>query len=132
RVVPLLLGSFVMLSLGFSTIWIQPAWASLSSWTSTTSYPTNIAGQSCMVSSGFVYCIGGVSPSVSGPVASSAIYSAPLAPTGGVGPWSATTSYPTNIAFQSCVLDTGFVYCIGGATSGPVGCCGFTDAVYSA
>src|SRR5439155_1624653 len=88
------------------------------SWSPSTRYPTNIAGQSCVVDSGFVYCIAGENTTalpgggVQGTI-NSAVYFAPLS-SSGVGSWSPTTSYPTGIVFQSCVVDSGCVYCIGG------------------
>jgi hypothetical protein len=85
-------------------------------WTPTTSYPTNIASQSCVVSSGYVYCIGGGS--------TSAVYYASVSPLG-VGTWTPTTGYPTNIAAQSCATSSGFVYCVGGYAGN-----GWTNAVY--
>jgi len=96
----------------------------VSTWKSTTSYPTGIAFQSCVVSGGYIYCVGGdtgVSPYVT-----SAVYFAPLSP-GGVGSWTTTTSYPTTIYEQSCVVSGGYIYCIGGYTTSAV-----TSAVYFA
>jgi hypothetical protein len=105
--------------------------ASLSSngvgaWSSTTAYPTNVIFQSCVVNSGFVYCIGGESPDVT-----SSVYFASLSSTG-VGAWSSTTPYPTTIAGQSCVVSSELVYCIGGADiiTGPT--TSLTSSVYFA
>ena len=91
----------------------------LNSWSSTTSYPTGIANQSCVTNSGFIYCVGGNSPSPT-----SAVFFAPIT-SSGVGPWASTTPYgsaPTvpagvPIAEQSCVTDSGFIYCVGGGTN---------------
>src|SRR5436853_169974 len=104
RAIPLLLGTIVALSLFLTAIPV--ASASLGSWSATTTYPTGIHDQSCVVDSSFVYCVGGAGYT-------NAVYFALLSPSG-VGPWSATTNYPTIIAFQSCVASSGFVYCIGG------------------
>src|SRR2546421_13118148 len=82
------------------------------SWSSSTSYPLRLQSQSCVTSSGYVYCIGG---DTHGGLANStsAVYFAALS-SNGVGSWSPSTRYPTNIAGQSCVVDSGFVYCIAG------------------
>src|SRR5438093_1428348 len=101
---------FLALFGGFGAIWIQPTSASLGSWAATTNYPTGVDGQSCVTSSGFVYCIGGFGPTTG---ATSSVYFASLS-SSGVGSWSATTNYPTTIREQSCVASSGFIYCIGG------------------
>src|SRR2546427_801804 len=90
----------------------------------TTKVPTDFyLGRTCLVDSGFVYCIGYFAS------AADAVYFAPLS-SGGVGVWSATTNYPTPIVGQSCVADSGFAYCIGGTTSALCNCA--TSAVYFA
>src|SRR5438876_4756668 len=93
----------------------------LGSWSSTTNnYPLPILEQSCVVDSGFVYCFGGYNfgdgcvSQCGPPDFKTAVYFAQLSPSGGVGSWSASTSYPINISEQSCIVDSGFVYCIGG------------------
>jgi len=63
-------------------------------WTQTTSYPVDVSSQSCVVNSGYVYCIGG----------SNAVYYAPLS-SSGVGAWTQTMSYPGSAGAQSCVTD---------------------------
>src|SRR2546429_2470525 len=88
------------------------------SWSSATSYPLNVISPGCVVGSGFVYCIGG-DTATHGPFGgtftgfTSAVYFASLS-SSGLGSWASTTSYPTVIYTQSCALDSGFVYCIGG------------------
>jgi len=94
------------------------------SWSASTAFPRAIYGQSCVVDSAFVYCIGGIAFS-----STNAVYFAPLS-SSGVGSWSATTNYPTTIYGQSCVADSGSVYCIGGQTTTACNCA--TNAVYSA
>ena len=92
--------------------------ASLSSsgvgtWKSTTNnYPINIAGQRCVLSGSYVYCVGGFRTTTS--VVTSAVYFAKLSSSAGVGTWKSTTSYPTHIGEQSCVVSGGYVYCAGG------------------
>ena len=88
-------------------------------WAPTTNYPIAVSGQSCVVSSGYVYCIGGLIPSMNSNT-TNAVYYAPLSASG-VGTWTQATSYPTDIAYQSCVSDSGYVYCIGGDVAGTGG-----------
>ena len=92
-------------------------------WKSTTSYPLALGYWSCVVSGGYVYCIGGYSE-VS-PYYYSAVYYAPLS-SSGVGTWKSTTSYPTTISDQSCVVSGGYIYCVGGSNGA------YTNAVYFA
>lgn len=109
-----------------AAVWIQPSAASVSSWSATTNYPVGIEGQSCVVSSGFVYCVGGGTWSGGALILTAAVYYASLS-SSGVGSWSPTTSYPTPIFGQSCVVNSGFAYCIGGHLQN-----GSADAVYFA
>jgi hypothetical protein len=76
------------------------------------SYPQYVDGQSCVVSSGYVYCVGGSYDSGGDDIASS--YYAPLSPTGTLGNWNSTTHYPIPIDTQSCVTASSYIYCIGG------------------
>ena len=126
RVVPILL-VVAIASVTLSAIWIPPASASLSSWSSTTNYPAGIVSQSCVVSSGIVYCIGGGTTPGGVFTPTSAVYFGSLS-SSGVGSWSATANYPTTIYGHSCVVDSGSVYCIGGFTSST----GSINAVYFA
>jgi hypothetical protein len=82
-------------------------------WTlGTNAYPTNIAEQSCVAYSGYIYCVGGWT----GIPTTAAVYSASLS-NGVVGTWTLSTNpYPTNIAEQSCVAHSGYIYCVGGWT----------------
>jgi len=83
-------------------------------WKSTTGYPTNLYGESCVVSGGYVFCVGGYIGNVS-PYYTDVAYFAKLS-SSGVGTWNPTTSYPTIIGYQSCVVSGGYIYCIGGHT----------------
>jgi len=76
-------------------------------------YPINLDGESCVVSGGYVFCVGGYT-GVS-PYFTNAVYFAKLS-SAGVGTWNPTTSYPTIIGFQSCLVSGGYVYCVGGRT----------------
>jgi hypothetical protein len=88
-------------------------------WSPTTSYPTNVGGQSCIVNSGYIFCIGGDTGSSTGSIITNAVYFAPLSASG-VGAWTATTTYPTEIFENSCVVDSGYVYCVGGLTNSAI------------
>ena len=110
-----------MIALALTVIPLSPPVSAqpLNSWSSTTSYPTGIAStgiasQSCATNSGFIYCVGGTSPSPT-----SAVYFAPIS-SSGVGTWTPTTSYPFSITEQSCVARASFVFCVGGL-SFPIG-----------
>src|SRR6266571_1762057 len=104
-----------MIALALTVIPLSPPVSAqpLNSWSSTTSYPTGIASQSCATSSGFIYCVGGTTFPAG---ITDAVYFAPIT-SSGVGPWASTTSYPVLVAEQSCVTDSGFIYCVGGGTN---------------
>jgi hypothetical protein len=87
--------------------------APLGQWTSTTSYPNQIAGESCVVYSDQAYCVGGFN-SKGGDYNS--VYRAPLTSTG-IGAWSATSPYPAKIDSASCAVSGSEVYCVGGENS---------------
>lgn len=75
-------------------------------------YPLSIFAQSCVASSGFVYCVGGTYDDAGDDVAYS--YYAPLSSDGVVGAWTLTTPYPVPVDTQSCVASSGYIYCVGG------------------
>ena len=106
-----LLTVLVIAIVGFSLISVPVA---ASVWKLTTSYPTTIDQQSCVVNGGYIYCVGGYNPSPT-----TAVYYAKLSSTG-VGVWKKTTSYPTTIGLQSCVVSGGYVYCVGGVVTSAV------------
>jgi len=83
---------------GLSTLW----WV-------TTPYLTPIITQ-CVVHGAYIYCVGGSTTSV----VTGYVYFAKLSSSAGVGTWKSTTSYPTHIGEQSCVVSGGYVYCAGG------------------
>jgi hypothetical protein len=97
------------------------------SWTQTTSYPLSIYGHSCAIYSDYIYCVGGYS-GTSG--VTNAVYYAEVSPSGGVGTWTLTTSYPTSIYLQSCAIYSSDIYCVGGSTLSTGS--SVTDAVYYA
>ena len=104
-----------MIALALTVIPLSPPVSAqpLNSWSSTTSYPTGIAEQSCVTNSGFIYCVGGTTFPTG---ITDAVFFATIS-SSGVGPWASTTSYPVPIAEQSCVTNSGFIYCVGGTTT---------------
>jgi hypothetical protein len=107
---------------------------SLGPWSLTADYPlaandcagTNAfeicAQQTCVSSSGYVYCIGGASTST---------YFSQLSSTG-VGPWARGADYPEPIQSESCAVGGNFVYCVGGRVGGGDGGVTTTANVYYA
>jgi hypothetical protein len=88
-------------------------------WGSTTAYPIPIDSQSCVTSSGYIYCVGGnneTDGSNTDSVSSSSVYYAQLS-SSGIGAWSQTTTYPGGIYFPTCYSAGGYIYCLGGADS---------------
>jgi len=85
-------------------------------WNSTTAYPVPIDSQSCVASSGYIYCLGGETES-NGLNASRAlnsfVYFAPISSTG-IGAWNLTTPYPTGTYLPSCYSEDNYIYCLGG------------------
>ena len=85
----------------------------ISGWTAGSStYPQNIANQSCIASSGYLYCVGGTYDDAYDDVAAS--YFAPVNGNGSAGTWTQTTAYPIPVDTESCVASTGYIYCVGG------------------
>jgi hypothetical protein len=123
-------GGVTATDLPTKAVYYAPLSASgVGTWTSTTDYPIEIEAQACAVSLGYVYCVGGVADAVG---VTNAVYFAPVSPSG-VGPWTATTNYPTNIYRHSCVISSGYIYCVSGNTGGSTfPLFGSTNAVYYA
>jgi len=72
-------GVFVVDAVYYATV--SPS--GVGGWTSTTSYPTGVATQSCAIYSGYIYCVGGVVDSVdtiSDSSWTSAVYYAEISP----------------------------------------------------
>ncbi|HXW37497.1 MAG TPA: hypothetical protein VEJ36_06325 [Nitrososphaerales archaeon] len=89
-------------------------------WESSTAYPIPIDSQSCVTSSGYIYCVGG-SNETDGTNADSALSSSAWYATvssSGIGHWNETTPYPPDVYLESCAASGGYVYCVGGADSG--------------
>jgi hypothetical protein len=81
-------------------------------WVQTTPYPIQANGQACVISSGTMYCVGGVGESGS---FTNAVYYATVS-SGRIGTWTKAANYPDS-AFTDCVASSGAIYCIGGADS---------------
>ncbi len=79
---------------------------------STNEYPTGISGESCVVSSGYLYCVGGVYDPGGDDIATS--YYSQLGAGGSLGAWFYTTAYPIPIDAESCVSSSSYIYCVGG------------------
>jgi len=112
--IPILLTVLVIIVVGLSLISVPVAAEAVGTWKSIANYPTNIWSQSCVVSGGFIYCVGGDIGAYG--VTTNAVSFAQLS-SSGVGTWKSTNSYPTDIWEQSCVVSGGFIYCVGGETS---------------
>ena len=83
-------------------------------WTvSANHYPTDIIWTSCATSSGYIYCVGGF---IDGSTFTNAVYYASVS-SSGVGTWTSTSGYPTQIYLQSCTVYLGYMYCVGGQNS---------------
>lgn len=91
-------------------------------WTRTTDYPIGIQDESCVTSSSYIYCVGGVSKVSKGgdPLGRvSDAYYAPLS-SSGIGAWSRTTPFPYVAASPRCMSDSAYVYCLEGDFNGTV------------
>lgn len=88
-------------------------------WTPTTQFPVPVDTQSCVASSGYIYCVGGYNETDGQELdtsASNSVYYAPIASTG-IGNWTETTSYPPGVYLPSCAASGGYIYCLGGLNS---------------
>ncbi|MDA4131592.1 MAG: hypothetical protein OK454_00505, partial [Thaumarchaeota archaeon] len=79
-------------------------------WATSTHYPTDVTYSSCAISSGYIYCVGGF---IDGSTFTNAVYYASVS-SSGVGTWTSTSGYPTQIYLQSCAVYLGYMYCVGG------------------
>jgi hypothetical protein len=87
------------------------------SWTATTSYPIPIDTQSCVASSGYVYCVGGDNETGglnSAAANSTSVWYAPVS-SSGIGNWTLTNAYPAGTFYPICYASQGYIYCVGGA-----------------
>jgi hypothetical protein len=92
---------------------ISSSSGNITSWTPDSNlYPQTVYGQSCVASSGYVYCVGGTYDDNGDDV--NASYYAPLGSNGEVGTWNVTRSFPIYVDSESCVASSGYIYCVGG------------------
>lgn len=85
----------------------------ITGWALSNSYPQYINGESCVLDSGFVYCVGGMYNDNGDDVSSS--YYASVTASGSLGNWTSTTAFPIPVDTQSCVASLSNIYCVGGA-----------------
>jgi hypothetical protein len=78
-------------------------------WTGTTAYPSALSGQSCVIVSSIIYCVGGEGNSGD---YSSAVYYATVS-SSGVGAWKQATGYSDSTS-TICAYSSGYLYCAGG------------------
>ena len=88
-------------------------------WTQTRAYPVASVGPSCVIASGYIYCVGGETAGGQSPTFTNFVYFAQVS-SGGIGPWMQGASYPRN-AGTSCVTSQGNIYCMGGFDEGTPG-----------
>ena len=88
-------------------------------WSSTTSFPIPVDAQSCVESSGYIYCVGGYDEALGTNASSFPSYSVYYASvsSSGIGSWSESTSYPAGTYLPSCFAANGHIYCLGGVDS---------------
>jgi len=111
-----------------NSVWYASLSASgLGTWTPTTGYPVNTFFPSCFSAYGYIYCLGGADENDN---SLNAVYFAALSPSG-VGTWAKTQPYPIQESGQACAFSSGYVYCVGGETSGG-NSPSYTNAVYYA
>jgi hypothetical protein len=111
-----------------NSVWYaQLSSSGIGSWSQTAAYPANVYYPSCFAANGYIYCIGGADSNNN--AVSTAYYAALSA--AGVGTWTQTTAYPVKASGQACVISSGYIYCVGGETSGGQSP-GYTNSVYSA
>lgn len=88
----------------------------ITNWNFTNSYTENIDSDACVQDYSNVYCVGGINWATSGGgILNSTIY-APLTKNG-IGTWTDTTQYPSNVYGESCVESGNYIYCTGGVNN---------------
>jgi hypothetical protein len=87
---------------------------SIGAWATTTALPSGLVAHSAVVNNGYIYAIGGINGSSN---TTSTVFYAPINSTGSIGAWATTTALPKAIYSHSAVVNNGYVYVTGGATS---------------
>jgi hypothetical protein len=93
--------------------------AGVGGWVSSTPYPVAIDALSCVAASQNIYCVGGeneTSGTSSSTAISSAVWYAPIS-SAGIGSWSRSADYPSDLYFPSCAGLGAYIYCVGGENS---------------
>ena len=85
----------------------------LGAWAATTVLPVATRSTSSVAYNGYLYMVGGYSPSVT-----SAVYYAPINPLGTIGSWVAANSLPIATGNTATVAYNGYIYNIAGAQGG--------------
>ena len=90
-----------------------------SPWRCAGGYPVEVAGtygvaaEQCAANSTYFYCVGGLDAN-GGP--HSDVYYGTLTGSGNITGWTLNpNSYPITVSGESCVVDAGYMYCVGGA-----------------
>jgi len=79
-------------------------------WTQTKAYPVSLVGQYCVISSGYIYCVGGSENAQD--TYTNAVYYAPVS-SSGIGTWKSSASYPLGTETE-CATSSNYIYCVGG------------------
>ncbi len=80
-------------------------------WVESTPYPFPVDSLSCVAYEGYIYCTGGFDNYTLSSINFS--YYAKLTQDG-IGNWTTTTNYPIPVDAQSCFVNSGYIYCVGG------------------
>jgi len=88
---------------------------SLGTWTSTQALPYALDSHAAVAYNGYLYAIGGV---VSGTTMTASTTFAPINATGSLGAWTSTQPMPFKAAYHAGVVYNGYMYAIGGASTG--------------
>ena len=96
---------------GVDNVYFAPLSSSgIGQWSSTTAYPIDIYGQTCVTDLGYIICVGGVPNGTSS--SSDTVYSAPVSASG-VGSWHQAANFPIGVE-TACAVASGNLYCTGG------------------
>ena len=104
----------------------------LLAWLPTTPYPLALHSSSCVAYNSHLYCVGGNSGSGANFSYHANAYYSNISNTG-ISTWTVANSYPVPINGESCVTESGNIYCIGGTTASNSTNLGYvaTNAAYS-
>ena len=83
----------------------------IGTWMASDQFPFLLSHQSCVVTDGYDYCIGGNAGLYFTTTNPNAVYYTALSPEG-VSNWTAAIQFPVALADQSCVASSGYIYCV--------------------